>query len=89
MAEGLWTNLNKVTSTVYSFKGAIGVGEFADRPVSNNIVYVTIFDSTRDGGTVKILALGEDEVDVGAQVITESLVQSWLDIDGVTVDFGK
>ena len=85
----LWTNLNKVTSTIYSFKGAIGVGEFADRPVNNNIVYVTIFDSQRNGGTVKILAMSEDQVDFDTSVITESLVQSWLDMDGVTVDFGK
>ena len=77
--EVLWTNLNKVTSTVYSFKGAIGVGEYADRVVSYNIVYVTIFDNSRNGGTVKILAT----------VITDSLVQSWVDTEGVTVDFGK
>ena len=89
VAEVLWTNLNKVTSTVYSFKGAIGVGEYADRPVSNNIVYVTIFDSSRNGGTVKILALDEKDVDFGATGIKDSLVQSWIDTEGVTVDFGK
>ena len=81
VAEVLWTNLNKVTSTIYSFKGAKGVGEFADRPVNNNVVYVTIFDSQGNGGTVKILAMSEDQVDFHTSVITESLVQSWLDMD--------
>ena len=89
VAEGLWTNLNKVTSTIYSFKGAIGAGEFADRPVSKNVVYVTIFDSQRNGGTVKILGLAEDQLDFDTSVIDDSVVQAWLDMDGVLVAFGK
>ena len=89
VAEVLWTDLNKVTSTIYSFKGAIGAGQFADRPVNKNVIYVTIFDSENQGGTVKILALGEDQVDFDTSFLDEALVQSWLDKDGVTVDFGK
>ena len=77
-AEVLWTDLN-----IYTFKGAIGVGEFSDHQESSNVVYVTICDSQSDGGTVKILALREEQVGFWASFIDANQVQAWLDTDGV------
>ena len=87
VAEVLWTNLNKVTSTIYSFKGAVGFGEYADRPVNQDLVYITIFDSHKNEGRIKILALDSEEFDFDSPSIDDTTVQSWLDRDGTTVDF--
>lgn len=86
VAEVLSGNKSKLTSTIYSFKGSRGAGEYADRPTNKAATFVVVFD-TANGGIIKVLMLGENDVDF-SQGISSSRVSSWLSTaTGTAVDF--
>ena len=56
IAEVIEADQNKLSSTMYTFKGAGGIDDYADRPIDTPVVFVVIMDAS-GGGRIKIVKL--------------------------------
>ena len=86
IAEVIEADQNKLSSTMYTFKGAGGIDDYADRPIDTPVVFVVIMDAS-GGGRIKIVKLSEESYDFETLVLSQENINVWRNANADDVDF--